>query len=61
MEQRRKLTKELKKVGVRVVDVAVVLPLLLPSLQLWLCCPTPAAMVVVLPLLPLLPPLFGWG
>ena len=36
------------------VDVAVQPPLS-PSLQLWWCCPTPAAMVVVLPLLPLLP------
>ena len=53
--ERRKLTKELKKVGVRVVDVAVVQPPLLPLLRLWSCCPIPATVVVVLPLLPPLP------
>ena len=41
--------------GARVVDVAVVQPPLSPSLRLWSCCPTPATVVVVLPLLPPLP------
>ena len=47
--------KRIKKGGARVGNVAVVLPLLSPSLRLWSCCPTPAAVMVVLPLLLPLP------